>query len=426
MIVSINVEFERWTRFLPNESVATAILDRLLHHCHVIRLAGGSSGCARDGRSSHPDDRPKRADRYVAASAGGSQIASERLFARGDTGNRPDRALSRPVVPRCDRTPQPCGPLRPAASPSAKPRFNRSEISGHLWGSLTDEIVRERPALFWVKYRLSDRRGARVTRLVYCAGCVHHFRTPSSTRAVPWLSTGPAARQACSTGHRVAARLWRRVSPTRSSGDRGSPVLHCIGQPGAVRRIRSPSTTSSSDSTEETDDPSNLRVLHLDCNKTQAARGGGRVASETLPWGHRAHSLATKRWPRRQVDARDVVKPSFPTCGRSDLQVRGEWTSLNGVPKAGRRPETSRLEQLAERQAPPRSKAIWARRAGRHPRAHVYLRVYLRIPRIGRALSVDPHQQYRATSTPVHCLGTYHSWGLSPASRWLHQSRTMY
>jgi DNA replication protein DnaC len=42
LIVSTNVEFERWTRFLPDETVATAILDRLLHHCHVIRLAGES------------------------------------------------------------------------------------------------------------------------------------------------------------------------------------------------------------------------------------------------------------------------------------------------------------------------------------------------------------------------------------------------
>jgi len=42
LIVSTNVSFERWTDFLPEETVATAILDRLLHHCHVIRLAGES------------------------------------------------------------------------------------------------------------------------------------------------------------------------------------------------------------------------------------------------------------------------------------------------------------------------------------------------------------------------------------------------
>jgi DNA replication protein DnaC len=42
LIVSTNVEFERWTLFLPDETVATAILDRLLHHCHVVRLQGES------------------------------------------------------------------------------------------------------------------------------------------------------------------------------------------------------------------------------------------------------------------------------------------------------------------------------------------------------------------------------------------------
>lgn len=42
LIVTTNVAFERWTTFLPEETVATAILDRLLHHCHVIRLSGES------------------------------------------------------------------------------------------------------------------------------------------------------------------------------------------------------------------------------------------------------------------------------------------------------------------------------------------------------------------------------------------------
>lgn len=42
LIVTTNVAFERWTAFLPEEAVATAILDRLLHHCHVVRLAGES------------------------------------------------------------------------------------------------------------------------------------------------------------------------------------------------------------------------------------------------------------------------------------------------------------------------------------------------------------------------------------------------
>jgi IstB-like ATP binding protein len=39
---SINTEFERWTRFVPDETVGTAVLDRLLHHCQVVRVHGES------------------------------------------------------------------------------------------------------------------------------------------------------------------------------------------------------------------------------------------------------------------------------------------------------------------------------------------------------------------------------------------------
>jgi len=42
LIITTNVPFERWTEFLPDETIATAILDRFLHHCHVIALSGES------------------------------------------------------------------------------------------------------------------------------------------------------------------------------------------------------------------------------------------------------------------------------------------------------------------------------------------------------------------------------------------------
>jgi DNA replication protein DnaC len=40
--ITTNVEFERWTQFLPDAATATAILDRFLHHCHVIAPHGES------------------------------------------------------------------------------------------------------------------------------------------------------------------------------------------------------------------------------------------------------------------------------------------------------------------------------------------------------------------------------------------------
>ena len=40
--ITTNVDFEHWTQFLPDAATATAILDRFLHHCHVIALDGES------------------------------------------------------------------------------------------------------------------------------------------------------------------------------------------------------------------------------------------------------------------------------------------------------------------------------------------------------------------------------------------------
>lgn len=39
MIMTSNKTFGKWTEFMNNdEAVATASLDRLLHHCHIISL----------------------------------------------------------------------------------------------------------------------------------------------------------------------------------------------------------------------------------------------------------------------------------------------------------------------------------------------------------------------------------------------------
>jgi DNA replication protein DnaC len=42
LIVTSNWPFEQWTNFLPDAATATAILDRLLHHCQVVVLSGES------------------------------------------------------------------------------------------------------------------------------------------------------------------------------------------------------------------------------------------------------------------------------------------------------------------------------------------------------------------------------------------------
>ena len=42
LVLTSNWAFELWTNFLPDATSATAILDRLLHHCEVVVLDGPS------------------------------------------------------------------------------------------------------------------------------------------------------------------------------------------------------------------------------------------------------------------------------------------------------------------------------------------------------------------------------------------------
>jgi DNA replication protein DnaC len=42
LVVTSNWPFEQWTNFLPDVTAASAILDRILHHCEVVVLEGDS------------------------------------------------------------------------------------------------------------------------------------------------------------------------------------------------------------------------------------------------------------------------------------------------------------------------------------------------------------------------------------------------
>ncbi len=41
-IITTNKSLEDWVRMLDDEVIATALLDRLLYHCEVIKLTGKS------------------------------------------------------------------------------------------------------------------------------------------------------------------------------------------------------------------------------------------------------------------------------------------------------------------------------------------------------------------------------------------------
>ena len=63
-----------WTQFLPDAATATAILDRFLHHCHVIALDGESYRLREARKSSHPPEQP--GPRHPPAPPDGRALAS--------------------------------------------------------------------------------------------------------------------------------------------------------------------------------------------------------------------------------------------------------------------------------------------------------------------------------------------------------------
>src|SRR3954469_11512110 len=42
LAISSHWPFEQWGRFLPEQTTAVSLLDRLLHHCHVVTTSGES------------------------------------------------------------------------------------------------------------------------------------------------------------------------------------------------------------------------------------------------------------------------------------------------------------------------------------------------------------------------------------------------
>jgi len=42
MIITTNMEFERWTEIFGDERLTSAPLDRLTHKCHILEMSGES------------------------------------------------------------------------------------------------------------------------------------------------------------------------------------------------------------------------------------------------------------------------------------------------------------------------------------------------------------------------------------------------
>ena len=41
-IITTNLEYDEWYSFLGKKDVVKALLDRLRHHCHTVRITGDS------------------------------------------------------------------------------------------------------------------------------------------------------------------------------------------------------------------------------------------------------------------------------------------------------------------------------------------------------------------------------------------------
>ncbi len=42
MIITSNLPFSKWNEIFYTERLTTAILDRLIHHCHILEVSGES------------------------------------------------------------------------------------------------------------------------------------------------------------------------------------------------------------------------------------------------------------------------------------------------------------------------------------------------------------------------------------------------
>ena len=53
-VLTSNKGFEEWGQILGDEVMAAALIDRLLHHCHIVNIRGSSYRIADLSKAIHP------------------------------------------------------------------------------------------------------------------------------------------------------------------------------------------------------------------------------------------------------------------------------------------------------------------------------------------------------------------------------------
>ena len=64
-ILTSNKTFEEWGEIFGDEVMATALIDRLLHHCHIINIRGNSFRMRKHSefwQALHRDSEPREAE----------------------------------------------------------------------------------------------------------------------------------------------------------------------------------------------------------------------------------------------------------------------------------------------------------------------------------------------------------------------------
>ena len=74
-VLTSNKSFEEWGEIFGDEVMATALIDRLVHHCHIVNIRGNSYrlknhaelyATLRSERTTHPTSPLKRGPRREA------------------------------------------------------------------------------------------------------------------------------------------------------------------------------------------------------------------------------------------------------------------------------------------------------------------------------------------------------------------------
>jgi hypothetical protein len=118
-VLTSNKGFEEWGDVFGDDVMAVALIDRLVHHCHLVTIRGNSSGCASTPSSGGPCT-PGRSPSRTRAGAGFPV-------------RRCRRRRARPLADLSDFQPAELSDFRSAltagVATSAEPEPNASRVS---------------------------------------------------------------------------------------------------------------------------------------------------------------------------------------------------------------------------------------------------------------------------------------------------------